>query len=217
MRKLLAAITVLAYSCVGSAGEREIPFFENKELTPYFAEQSEKYTPAKVEGFKAVQQNEKPLTQKNFEGHLSLINFFFVQCPGICPMMMKNVQRLQKAIGEEKDNVHIYSFSVQPEADTPERLRTYAENYKISLDNWTLLTGEKKEIYRVGKNMFKADGAVGDQKSDDSFIHTQNLYLVDQNLHIRGIYNTSDPGDMNQLKQDIVILNKKLTQDVASK
>lgn len=211
MKKILLAIVVLSFSGFANAKVRTIPYFENKDLTPYWPNQSKEYTPAKVSGFKAIKQDDKKLTNKDFEGHLSLINFFFVQCPKVCPLMMKNVQHLQSTLGNQMDKVQIYSFSVQPETDTPERLRSYAKTYKIDLKNWTLLTGERKQIYNVGKNMFKADGSVGEQKSEDSFIHTQNIYLVDKKLNIRGIYNTSDPKDMAQLKEDINILDGSKT------
>ncbi|MEM7646014.1 MAG: SCO family protein, partial [Pseudomonadota bacterium] len=159
--------------------------------------------------FTAIKQNNQSLSENDFRGHLSLINFFFVACPKVCPLMMRNVQNLQKTLGSQMSQVQIYSFSVQPEMDTPERLRSYAETYQIDLTNWTLLTGKKKQIYNVGKNMFKADGAVGKQKSEENFIHTQNIYLVDNELNIRGIYNSNDPKDMQQLKEDIDILGKK--------
>lgn len=217
MKLLLSLATILIFSVSSLATDRKIPFFEDKELTPYWPSETIKHSPAKVGKFKAIKHNEKILTQKDFQGHLSLINFFFVRCPQICPMMMKNVQRLQKAVGKEMDKVQIYSFSVQPKSDTPEKLRSYAKDYKIDLTNWTLLTGEKKEIYHVGKNMFKADGSVGTQKSENTFIHTQNIYLVDENLNIRGIYDTSDSKDMKQLKEDIGILNRVKQSKLASR
>lgn len=186
---------------------RVIPFFESKELTPYWPSQNNNYSPATVGKFKAINQHEEKITQESFRNKYSLINFFFVQCPEICPMMMRNVKRLQKTIGAKNKKIQIFSFSVLPETDTPERLREYAESYNIKSNNWSLLTGDKKDIYNVGKNMFKADGAVGTQRSEDNFIHTQNIYLVDEKLRIRGIYNTSDIGDMKQLKEDIELLN----------
>lgn len=188
---------------------RSIPYFENKELTPFWPSDGVKHIPAKVGAFTALNHDDQKLTEKDFGGHISLVNFFFVQCPDVCPLMMKNVKKLQKAVGKQAKNIQIYSFSVQPELDTPKRLKSYAKTYKIDLENWTLLTGEKKEIYHVGKNMFRADGSVGSQKSEDSFIHTQNIYLLDKNRNIRGIYNTNDPKDMGQLKEDIVLLKQE--------
>ena len=217
MKSLLTVLMIFMVSIPALATNREIPFFENKELTPYWPSEHKEYIPAKVGHFSAIKQNEKKLSQNEFKDQLSLINFFFVRCPSICPMMMKNVQNLQRTLGTQINKVQIYSFSVQPEVDTPERLRDYAKKYKIDLKNWTLLTGKKKEIYHVGKNMFKADGAVGNQKSEDSFIHTQNIYLVDHNLNIRGIYDTTDPKDMRQLKEDINILTKTLPIKQASR
>ena len=217
MKALGLSLFVLCFCFAIDAKEREIPFFEKNELTPYWPNETKGMVPAKIGAFKAIKQNESELNQKEFKGQLSLVNFFFVQCPDVCPLMMKNVQRLQKALEGQTNKIKIYSFSVLPQVDTPERLRSYAETYKINLSNWTLLTGDKKEIYRVGKSMFKADGAVGEQKSEDSFIHTQNIYLVDQDLNIRGIYDTNNFKDMAQLKEDIGILNKAVPRKLAHK
>jgi protein SCO1 len=99
-----------------------------------------------------------------------------------------------------------YSFSVKPEADSPEKLRAYAEALQINTQRWKLLTGDRKVIYQVGKDIFKADGSVGSQKSEDSFIHTQNIYLLDKQRRIRGIYDTNDGVAMQLLAKDIARL-----------
>jgi protein SCO1/2 len=195
------------FVCSQFAFAEGLPFFENKEMTPYWsAEGKEQLQPAQVTQFLALDQNGKAVSQASMKGRVTLVNFFFVKCPGICPAMMKSVQKIQKSLAQDIRAVQIYSFSVMPESDTPAKLKEYAKTYGIDAGSWTLLTGSKDEIYRVGKEMFKADGAVGAQKKKDSFIHTQNLYLVDQNLNIRGIYNTSDVGEMQNLKGDIKTL-----------
>jgi protein SCO1/2 len=181
-----------------------LPFYENHQMTPFWQTDIDagKFTPAKVGNFKAINQSGKLINKENMPGKISLVNFFFVQCPGICPLMMKSVRKVQKALSKI-DGVNIYSFSVRPENDTPDKLMAYSKQYDIDLSSWTLLTGKKDVIYKVGKKMFQADASVGEQKSEDSFIHTENIYLVDENLYIRGIYNTSDSVAMDNLKKDV--------------
>lgn len=206
MRLLLAAILILVSQ---ASFATSLPFYENHEMTPYWPDQkpNPKFKPAQVSDFKAINQDGKNIDLNSMKGHVTLVNFFFVKCPGICPAMMHSVQKIEKALAQEIGNIQIYSFSVMPETDTPDKLKDYASKYHINGKKWLLLTGQKDVIYHVGKDMFKADGAVGPQKSKDSFIHTQNLYLVDQDLYIRGIYNTGNAAEMKNIKGDIESLN----------
>jgi cytochrome oxidase Cu insertion factor (SCO1/SenC/PrrC family) len=56
--------------------------------------------------------------------------------------------------------------------------------------------------------MFRADGSVGNQKTENTFIHTRNIYLVDKKLKIRGVYDTGKPESMDLLAKDIETLKK---------
>ena len=71
---------------------------------------------------------------------------------------------------------------------------------------WHLLTGDRKEIYGLGRNHYFIEENLGLEKGPDGFIHTENFVLVDQNRHIRGIYNGLDRAAVNQLIADIKTL-----------
>jgi protein SCO1/2 len=194
-----------------------LPYFETKEMTPYWlspdGRHSRKHVPAGVSHFVSVDQDGRTVGEESMKGRLTLVNFFFVSCPGVCPAMMKSVQKMQKELAQEIKSVQIFSFSVMPEKDTPAKLKEYSKTYGIDGGNWRLLTGNKADIYRVGKQMFRADGAIGKQKNENSFVHTQNIYLVDGDLKIRGIYNSSDTNDMKNLRTDIRILESPESGD----
>ena len=178
------------------------------------AERIELSQASKGWSFKAIKQNGEPLTEKDIAGSLSLVNFFLSNVLRFVTDDEKYARTAKRVGQAKKQGTNLFLFGSA-------RIR-YAFEIKIlcrelqnrfkSLD---ALTGKKKEIYRVGRSMFKADGAVGVQKSEENFIHTQNIYLVDQDLHIRGIYNSNDPSDMAQLKLDISILTKKIPRRVA--
>jgi protein SCO1 len=104
--------------------------------------------------------------------------------------MMTSIKKLQNQLKKsgQNSNIHFYSFTTLPEEDSPSELRDYAEAHQLNLSNWSLVTGDKAQIYRLGKTVFKADGSIGSQKKDTKFIHTSNLYVVDSQLRIRGIY-----------------------------
>ncbi|HKQ93945.1 MAG TPA: SCO family protein [Blastocatellia bacterium] len=88
------------------------------------------------------------------KGKVVVINSFFSACSSICPPMNRNFTRIQEALGDRvgKD-VHLISLSVDPETDTPSRLKEYAEKLGAK-PGWHLLTGKKENIdqalYKVG-------------------------------------------------------------------
>lgn len=193
-------------SSMALADKQALPFFDANELTPFWLKDKKNFTPARVTPFSVIDQNSKVVNEKTLAANLAVVNFFFAECPELCPLMMQSLKRFQTKLGADNKLIEIYSFSVQPKADTPEQLREFAKAQKLDLKNWHLLTGDQNVIFKIGKEVFKADGSVGAQKKADSFIHTQNVYLVDRNLHIRGIYNSEASEEMRNLVNDILLL-----------
>jgi protein SCO1/2 len=211
MNKLLAAICGLAF-CVASRGaDQPLPYFDSRELTPYWKSDAgaAAFSPTTVGAFKVIDQNAASVNEKFLEKKISLVNFFFAECPSLCPLMMRSIQRAQGRLGALANDVQIYSFSVKPADDSPAVLRAYAKTRGIDLTHWTLLTGNREEIYRIGKGVFKADGSVGAQKSETSFIHNRNVYLVDRQRRIRGIYDTENTQAMDLIALDVARLKRE--------
>jgi cytochrome oxidase Cu insertion factor (SCO1/SenC/PrrC family) len=80
------------------------------------------------------------------EGKTVIINSFFSTCNGSCPMMAATFARIQKALGDRlgKD-VYLLSISVDPETDTPQKLKEYAERFHAK-PGWYFLTGDKQNV-----------------------------------------------------------------------
>jgi cytochrome oxidase Cu insertion factor (SCO1/SenC/PrrC family) len=92
-------------------------------------------------------------------GKIVLISFIYTNCTDICPTLMHNLTDVQDSLGDRfgKD-VFFLSISVDPEDDTPEELKKYAERYNAK-PGWTLLTGKKSDVDAVIKRFgeFKDD------------------------------------------------------------
>ena len=75
-----------------------------------------------------------------------LINFMYVKCQGTCPGTTANLVKVQKLLGERvgKD-IFMYSISLKPEEDTPEKLAAYARAYKVG-PGWQFLTGDPRDV-----------------------------------------------------------------------
>ncbi|MBI5905091.1 MAG: SCO family protein [Deltaproteobacteria bacterium] len=88
-------------------------------------------------------------------GRMVLISFIYTNCTDICPTLMHNLVDVQESLGDRfgKD-VFFVSISVDPEDDTPEELKKYAERYEAK-PGWTFLTGKKENIdwvvYKLGQ------------------------------------------------------------------
>lgn len=79
-------------------------------------------------------------------GKLVVINFMYTRCDGLCPGQTANLVKVQKLLGDRVGrDVHMYSITLDPAADTPQALRSYAEA-NGSGPGWLYLTGKPAEI-----------------------------------------------------------------------
>ncbi len=149
---------------------------------------------------------------KELSGKILVVNFFFVNCPSICPKLSGNIGMLQKAFRRNTktefgmDNaVHFISMSVDPVHDTFQALRAYADRFGANHDHWWFLTGDKKSIYDFARNELKLSVGPGDGGAED-FIHTEKLVLIDANRNIRGYYDGLDTVEIKRCADDVVLL-----------
>lgn len=74
------------------------------------------------------------------DGRPVLVNFIYTTCTGICPISSGLFAQFQNKLGADRDKVHLVSVSIDPEEDTPARLRDYAKRYKAG-PTWNHYTG----------------------------------------------------------------------------
>ena len=102
--------------------------------------------------------------------------------------------------------VKILQHSIRPSSDTVETLKQYADYHKIKSGKWHLVTGEKDSIYSLAKGAYFASEDLGNIQNTNDFLHTESILLIDQNRHIRGIYNGLNAASMGYLLTDIEAL-----------
>ena len=86
-------------------------------------------------------------------GKVVLINFFYVTCGDICPLMTANLVQVQAALGERLGReIFMYSITLDPQTDTPEVLKQYAEGYGAK-PGWYFLTGQNEEIQSLRRTL----------------------------------------------------------------
>lgn len=175
-----------------------------------------------VADFSLVNQMGTTINWDSLKGKIVIADFFFTRCPTICPALTKNMKRLAESIhnGQRVGNktnkqVHFLSFSIDPERDSVERLKYWANRYQIDPEKWWLLTGNKKEIYDLIINEMKVP-AVDGEGIDTSFIHTDHFVLIDSNRHIRGYYHGLDTIALKRLSRDLVLLTMEKNPNAKS-
>ena len=162
--------------------------------------------------FALKNQEGKPVSLDTLQGKIIIADFFFTHCPTICPGLTRNMKRMAESINNgqrvgDKTNkqVHFLSFSIDPERDSVERLKYWADKYQINPEQWWLLTGDKKMIYDLIVNELKVPAEDG-KGIDSNFAHTDYFVLIDSNRYVRGYYHGLDSVDLAKLTRDLVLL-----------
>jgi protein SCO1 len=148
--------------------------------------------------FRLVDQSGAAFGPERLAGRVWLASFIFTRCPSICPEMTNRLVRLQPRLGEE---VELVSVSVDPDYDTPERMRAFAELHRASSPHWHFLTGESREVQERVIPGFK----VALTREGDDFltiVHGVHVVLVDGQGRIRGYYDSNDADALERLVRD---------------
>jgi protein SCO1/2 len=152
-----------------------------------------------VPSFEFVNQDAQPFGSKHLAGKIWIADFIFTTCPGPCPIISTRMSELQRPL--EKSDVHLVSFTVDPEKDTPEVLQAYAAKLRRPPLRWDFLTGPREAIHSLSRDGFKlglSDGA----EEDGGPVHTTRFVLVDRRGTIRGYYDALAPDAVTKLLAD---------------
>jgi protein SCO1 len=151
--------------------------------------------------FELVSQDAQPFGSAQLAGKIWIADFIFTSCPGPCPIISSRMSELQKPL--EKTDIHLVSFTVDPEKDTPEALRAYAERLHADGKRWTFLTGSRAAIYALARDGFKlavSDGS--DETGAPVPVHSTRVVLVDRRGAVRGYYDALAPDAVTKLLAD---------------
>ena len=137
----------------------------------------------KVPEFKFVNQDGDTITNKDYLGKVYVLEFFFTTCPSICPIMSENLVHIQNKL-KGQENFGIVSITLDPDHDTPQVLKEYAKEHKVTNPNWNFLTGDRNVIYdmaNIGFGIF----ADQDETVPGGFAHSGLFALIDKEGYVR--------------------------------
>ena len=164
-----------------------------------------------VADFSLTNQNGETVTQVDYADKIYIADFFFTTCPTICPIMTKNMADIQSRIKGD-DEVMLLSHTVTPKIDSVAQLKKYAEEKGVDDAKWNLVTGDKKEIYKLARKSYLAVKEDGDGGPYD-MIHTENFILVDKQRRIRGFYDGTKQDEVERLMGDLEVLKKSYLRE----
>jgi protein SCO1/2 len=135
--------------------------------------------------FTLTKQDGKRLALKDLRGKVLAITFIFASCADTCPLLTAKMAGIQDRLGSDFGHkVFFVSITVDPERDTPDILKRYAEGHKANPAGWAFLTGTSAEIREVAKRY----GIYYKKMARGDVDHTFLTSLVDQNGTLRVQY-----------------------------
>jgi len=142
------------------------------------------FTAMDVPAFELTNQEKKMIRNEDMLGKVYVVEFFFTNCPTICPVMNQNLKEVEKVINSPEFG--IISITIDPKRDTPETLKEHAEKLGISNPNWHFLTGNREYIYQLSKkfNIYVGE----DESTAEGLNHSGKIALIDKNGKIRSRY-----------------------------
>ena len=157
----------------------------------------------KVPNFKFTNQNGDIFSHNQLKNKITVLDFFFTNCPGPCPIMTYNMKSLYNDFSSS-DDVQFVSITVDPDNDNIKVLKNYADINGINDQRWQLLTSELskiKSLKRDGFMLFADELPQG---------HAIKFILIDEHGNIRKYFDGTDEGSLSILKKDISNLVKSI-------
>jgi protein SCO1/2 len=162
-----------------------------------------------VKPFQFTNQDGQPVTDANLLNKITVVEYFFTTCKGICPKLNTNMKEVYMQFKEDPE-FQILSHTCNPEIDSVSVLKHYADSLKVDTKKWIFVTGRKDSLYQMARGSYLLDDPKNNvEKIEDQFIHTQFFALVDRKGKVRGkIYDGLKTIEVQQLKRDIARLLK---------
>ena len=152
--------------------------------------------------FTLTSQDGAPVSLRDLRGKVVAVAFIFASCTDVCPMLTDNMARVREKLGDAFGReIAFVSITVDPERDTPEVLKQYAENFDADVEGWSFLTGDPATVHEVGRDY----GVIAKKKADGDVDHTLLTSLIDPNGTLRVQY-IGAGFDLEEFRGDLVSL-----------
>ena len=159
--------------------------------------------------FDFLNQDSIWVNNNSYKGKVWIAEFFFSTCPTICPIMNTQMNRLVRDFENLDSIIQFLSFSINPGYDSPSVLKNYAKRNGFEFDNWDFLTGKPEEsVHALGVKSFLVHAGKGSDE-DGGYAHSGSFTLVDEQGHVRGVYQITN-GEGNKDENEYIRLTNDL-------
>lgn len=131
--------------------------------------------------FTLLDHDGKTVTQADYSGKKKLVFFGFTNCPAVCPTELFNIAAALDEMGAQKaKNLQVLFISIDPEYDTPERMKDYVGAFH---DDFIGLTGSVEQVSKAAKayRIYYAKIPEEDSEIGYTMDHSAYTYLMDEN------------------------------------
>ncbi|PHQ79285.1 MAG: hypothetical protein COB69_08260 [Phycisphaera sp.] len=203
--RVLIFICVLGLAC--SAGAMIMVLLNQRQQQP--GELSVRDYGLKIIPFQLVDQDGNAADESSLRGQWTVVNFMFTNCVGICPVMTARISDAAELL--QGTPVRFASFSLDSKRDTPERMREFAEAYRVDHDRWAFYTGDDTQTRKMvsdGLKLIVDDENTNELTLEDgstmkNILHPTRFFLVNPDLEVVGLYSSGDPSEVDRLVREV--------------
>jgi protein SCO1/2 len=153
-----------------------------------------------IPNFSFIDQDSQIVNNATFEGKIYVADFFFINCPTICPKVKANGLRIYNKYKNDP-RLLLLSHTVAPKYDTVAALKRHAQKLGIETAKWHLVTGKKDEIYGIADDYFSI--AIENPNAPGGYDHSGRIILVDTKRQVRSFCDGTDSKDVDRFMEDI--------------
>lgn len=155
--------------------------------------------------FTLTDQNGEPFTLTDQKGKVVLLFFGFTYCPDVCPMTLATWKRVQDALGPDAENVRFVYITVDPERDTPEKLKNHLAVFSADFIGLTGTPAQLDSVYN-GYGVIREKVTISESAAGYLVNHTASMYFLDRN----GIWRSkmSNDAKVKDIVHDVRVLLK---------
>src|SRR4051812_42088645 len=161
--------------------------------------------PREAPAFNLDGSNGKKLSMRDYLGKVVILEFGYTFCQEVCPVTLARLTEVYKKLGSEARDVQLIYVTVDPERDSPERLREHLAAFNPSFLGATGASAELKAIQKaygvVARHVVSRNPALA-----YAVDHSSSLYLIDRQGKVRGLAPFGTPAD--DIVHDLELLLK---------
>jgi protein SCO1/2 len=197
----------IAFACTDQE-QRRLPYLGNYDVS-YKKVNGKTITDTiyqRIPSFIFLNEDSVEVNNQTYAGKVWISEFFFANCPSICPIMNTQLKNVAKSLAPYHKDIQYLSFTIDPTNDTPSKLKAHKKLLGINSPNWAFLTGNETYTHQLGIEHFlifagRQEEALG------GYAHSGAFTLVDKKGYVRGVYEVVKP-DLSVNKKEFERLIK---------